>query len=376
MRTPRGSGTCFLLRHARWLLALAVVFSAAAHGEEPAVWSIYAGAAPFRWITEDESKGHSMDCRSQACNRADLDRANLDNSIGFRLGAERELLRRGRFSLAGGAEIALLPTEYNLSQNDLIIVDLLAVGAAGFDLGPIRLLARAGAGGALSDHLPSGSAYFFEGAVEVVLSPAAGIRIGGRRADHAGLRTKEASIVVVARPRARALGSGWEMEVAGGVSAPGVGLGSSLDLTAAPLVQLAAFRRLGRSGDRLGGVLVGVSHESDRRSYYGTTAGNQRGKELVELALQWDRPVVGGPDGRLRILVSVRASDFEDNWAFLHDGDGDVCAAGIEFGVGLGAEVDVVRGEVAALVLGAEQVYWPSCELGELRGRLGLRVRI
>jgi hypothetical protein len=358
------------------LSALALAFATAARAEEAPGWSIHAGAAPFRWITEDESKGHSMDCRSQACNRGDLERGNLDNSIGFRVGAERELLRRGRFSLSGGAEVAILPTEYNLSQNDLVIVDLLAVGAAGLDLGPVRLLARAGLGGTLSDHLPSGSASFLEGAVEVALSPTAAVRLGGRRAEHAGLRTKEASVAVVARPRARALGSGWDIEVAGGVSAPGVGLGSSLELTAAPMVQLAAFRRVGRNGDRLGGVLVGVSHESDRRSWYGNTPGNQRGKELIEAALQWDRPLAGGPAGRLRVLASLRASDFEDDWALLHDGDREIHAAGIEFGVGLGAEVEVLRGEAVGLVLGAEQLYWPVCELGELRGRLGLRVRI
>src|SRR5436190_23079431 len=78
------------------------------------------------------------------CNPIDFARGNLDNSIGFRVGREKDYLTLGPLSLVGGAEAAMSYTEYNLTQVDFALLSATLNGGADLQFGGIRFGARAG----------------------------------------------------------------------------------------------------------------------------------------------------------------------------------------------------------------------------------------
>lgn len=122
------------------VVLLVVAVAATAMAEEP---TSYRGAFHFRWRTTDGKHGHIADCRTEACDRDDFARGNLDNAFGLRLGLERAIARRGQLRLVAGGEAQMLFTEYNLSQRDLVIGELLGFAGGSLDLGPLRLVTRA-----------------------------------------------------------------------------------------------------------------------------------------------------------------------------------------------------------------------------------------
>jgi len=357
-----------------WRVAISIALLApaipgAAQGGEP-LWS--AGAFHFRWRTTDGRHGHIADCRTEACDRADLARGNLDNAFGLRLGLEAPVTGYGAFRLLAGVEGQVLFTEYNLSQRDVTIGELDGVLGGALDLGPIELLVRTGAGGVLNSGGRGGLGRFVEGAIGLPVHRRISARVGFRRAWHAGPSTDEVSLSVLLRPREAAGHGRWNIGWSVGASRPGALVGDDLSLSAAPAWELSVFRMIGESPYRLGLGIGSTGQESAVRTVRGDVPGNQRGKEIFDLTLLADRSVGRTGGIRWRAGLGVRVARWRDRDSLLLDAGGSPVDAGTEAAglASLAARLEI--GESLGLVGRAEQVYWPSLGLGEVRVMLGL----
>ncbi|MFH1176005.1 MAG: hypothetical protein V1750_01265 [Acidobacteriota bacterium] len=220
-----------------------------------------------------------------------------------------------------------------------------------------------------------GVASFLEGGFDVPFGEGVALRIGARRGRHAGPRTEEASVLVVARPSGPE-SSLWALAWWWGASQPGSVLGRDLKLTRAPFWQVAAHRRLGAGRTRLGVTLGAVGHESSLRSPLGEVPGNQRGRSVLEAGLSWER-LQGREDGlRWRWGAGLRTGGFRDDEApFLVGKSGKTVQARSEAALVVGVAAELARLGELSLMGGLEQVYWPGLRLGELRLKAGVEVR-
>jgi hypothetical protein len=354
-------------------VALAVVSPPIAVAE-PAGWRLFAGTFHTAWQSE-VFHGHTEDCRTRACERSDFEKGNLDGSIGWRAGAERAVWRRGRFEVLAGAEVDVVLTEYNLSQRDFAIGELLAAGGLRVDLGVARLDLRAGAGGAaIDDGTRAGLASFVELSAEVPLSSSAAVRLGARRAFHGEPRSDEISILLVSGATDAPDTSAWDVAWIFGFSEPGRALGRSRDLTTAPLACFSLYRRL-PSGLRLGLSYVTTAHESARRTdlYFGVP-GNSRGATIQGFAAALDKDSRAFGNVRWRYGVGVEVSSWEDEYGLLFSSGTRPLEAGIDVAAAaaLGLAIPIHRN--LRVVVGAEQLYWVGIKMGELRLLSGIEI--
>jgi opacity protein-like surface antigen len=355
------------------VLALAL-FVGAAQAQD-AGWGVVGGGFNYRWRT-DGPHGHTEYCPAGACDDADWQRGNLDNAIGWRLGAEQSFHAVGTLRFLAGVELDLLFTEYNQSQRDITLGALLAVAGLDLDLGAVRPLLRAGVGAAGGDG-HSGAAWFWEGGLDVRLAPGAAFRVATRRADYGGPETEELSLLLVATPGPRLPASGWSAAWSWGASMPGALVGDDLELSRAPLWRLAAQREVGGNGDRLGFRLCATSHESKLTSELGDVAGNQRGKWVIELGARWERVLAAGESRRWRLGAGIAtASWWDDGNPFLVDGAGEVVEGDYELAGNAHGALDLRVGGSLWLTVELEQAYWPALELGEARLLVGLEVAL
>lgn len=356
-------------------IALALLAGAAPVRAQETGWRVAGGGVSFRWRT-DGVHGHTEPCPEPACDDADWERGNLDNAIGFRLGAERSLLATGAWRVVGGGELDVLFTEYNQSQRDLTLGALLVVGGVDLDLGAVTPLLRAGAGGVAGDGR-SGAAWFVEGGLDVRLSGGAALRIAARRADWAGPETDELSLLVAARPGVAPGGSGWSLGWAWAACWPGALAGDDLALERAPRWRLAAQRAIGGRGDRVGLLLGATAHESELTSDLGEVPGNQRGKWVIDVGARWERALAGGERWRWRLGAGAAVGGWSDEGnQLLVDEAGEGIDAGVELAATVHAALDVDLGAALALTVEAEQAYWTGIGLGEARLLVGLEVRL
>jgi hypothetical protein len=357
------------------VIALALVAGAPTVHAQEAGWRVVGGGFNYRWRT-DGPHGHTEYCPEPACDDADWERGNLDNAIGFRLGAERPLLVAGALRLGGGGELDVLFTEYNQSQRDFTLGALQLVGGVELGLGAVTPLLRAGAGAAGGDGR-IGAAWFVEGGLDVSLAPGAALRIAVRRGDYAGPDTEELSLLVVARPDDRSRVSRWSVGWVWGASWPGALAGDDLELSRAPRWRLAAQREIGEHGDRAGFHLAATSHESKLTSELGDVPGNQRGKWVIDLGARWERLFIGGDAWRWRLGAGVAtASWWDEGNPFLVDDAGEVVEGDYELAGTAHAALDLELSEPLRLTVEVEQVYWPTLELGEARLLVGLEVAL
>lgn len=340
-------------------------------------WRLFGGSFNTSWRTEG-FHGHSEDCRTRTCERSDFRKGNLDNAIGFRAGAERPLWKVGRLELLAGGELAVIHTEYNLSQRDITMGELLVAGGVSWDFGPARLVFRSGAGVAAHDDGASGLASFRELAAEVPLGGGTAVRVASRDAKHAGPRARDYSILLVmgsedTRGRGSRI-SDWRMTWSFGISQPGGAVGDTLSLSSAPFSRLSVHRRL-FGENRIGLSFVTTAHESRRRTdlYYGIP-GNERGKDIDGVLLTWDREGRAWGDLRWRLVGGIEAASWKDEFGLLLAESGRPLRAGIETaGVG-GLEGVLPIGKRIRFVVGAEKLYWFRIGLGELRFRSGVEI--
>ena len=128
----------------------------------------YAGGFNTRWNTTGWH-GHDQDlCPEaatggpEACNDADYRNANLDNSIGFRFGHERDWFDRGPFKFLAGVEGSFTDSEYNLSQDHIAFFSASAIAGIDYEILTTRIGGRFGAGPFITTDGRSGPQAFAE----------------------------------------------------------------------------------------------------------------------------------------------------------------------------------------------------------------------
>jgi membrane-associated phospholipid phosphatase len=370
-RDPSSRRGASRLRMTAPLIGLLALLGAAPAGAQDGGWRITGGATAFRWLT-DGVHGHTQDCTDPSCDDADWQRANLDNAIGWRLGAERRLASFGRLHLLAGGELEVAFSEYNSSQRNFTLGALLVAGGAQLDLGAVRPLLHIGAGGAAASGGRAGGAGFVEAGLDIVLSREAALRLAVRRAELAGPRMDEASILVVASPGEPAAWTSWEVGWAWGGSWPGELAGKDLALTRAPLWRLGAYRGVGSHGDRVGVELGATAQESSRYSALDGVPGNQRGRWVVDLGARWERVFAAEKAWRWRLGAGAKVGGWRDDGPLLVDESGASVQGGTELGLTASAGADLRLGRGLRLTTDVEQVYWPALGLGEARVLVGL----
>ena len=332
----------------------------------------YAGGFSTRWDTVGWH-GHDQPLCPEAatggpgaCDEQDYRNANLDNSIGFRFGHERDAFERGPFRFILGLEGGFTDSEYNLSQNHLTFFSAAAVAGIDYAYRQARIGARYGAGPFFSTDGHASAQGFVEGALTLPIRRGAALRFSHRLVAHLdpSIRRGESSFVLVAAPEARSV-SRWEFAATTGMSQP-----DSLSLRSAAWQRLAASW-FATSGVHVQASYTATAHESKVETTFMGFPANQRGKTIEALGLG-----VGNLH-RLNDRVSLHYSGGLEvaNWADEHHllvRNGDDVIAGTEFGVAVRAGVRLAFAKHAAIQGTVERIAWRGIDLNETRFGAGL----
>jgi len=371
----------------------------------------YAGSVQTNWKTVGTHGHNQPPCAerrrmalpigwredSANCNPVDFANGNLDNSIGFRGGIERDLLSLGPMTLVGGLEGALSYTEYNLTQMDFILASGAVTAGADVRLGTIGIGARAGAGPfATTDGAEYGFLHTYGLHATVPLRPGAAIRIARQETQAFGGRTSidvygggppgaarselllrrepraiETSLLLVTSPES--LGATrWDFSASTGATSPGGPIGSSRMLRTSTFSQLAAYRDLRWRSWQARVTWTSSAHESILPSTFLGFEGNYRSKTIQGFGLG-----VTKTSGRLFEHFSLRhgagleVADWSDEHELLTR-DKKPLAAGVEIALAADAAVRWHFAPNLALEASFEKAYWRNIDLGESRVALGL----
>jgi hypothetical protein len=350
----------------------------------------FAGGFSTRWKTRG-AHGHDQEhpCQREyaGCDGADFFRANLDNSIGYRAGIEHDFLRSlGALRVVGGGDMSMAYSEYNISQNDILIFGV--TGSVGLDVTRwgFRLGARYGGGGYVTTErdltYAYQSAYGFQTFHELVgtvpLRSGASLRIARRLADKsvgfekfAGNRVQvaETSVMFVASPDVR--DSRWEFTTSSGASKPG-GTGATLNLKEAGWYRLTASRDLPWLGLQARATWTASAQESRLHTNFRGYPRNERSKTVDGFGLgAWKQQ----PLGRFFSLhygAGVEVADWRDDHHLLVNVDFNDVIGGVEAGLVAGGAVRFRIGRGTAIEAHVEQVHWTGISLGETRYGIGL----
>lgn len=337
-------------------------------------WRIYTGGYGTAWHTTGGHHGHDVDCPPQEqrdrCESHDFARANLDNSIGFRLGAEQRREWLGRVDLVYGAELNVDSTEYNISQRDFYIGSAVATAGAVTDFFHVTWGVRAGAGPAASDDGHFGALLMAEGAAEVPLTRAVALRLAHRETAYflggESLRLRDHAVLLVFADAPAT--TRWRFRADVGVSSPGLLFGEDLDLSRAPFTRLTASRRM---SDRstVGLSYLAAAHESTRKTVFMGYPENERGKTINGFALDWTTEVASTPRWFAELGAGFEIADWADEHQLLPEPGGTEIAplAKISIGVPLTPHL--------AVVATSEHLYWAGTSLGESRLAIGISSR-
>ncbi|MFQ5526946.1 MAG: hypothetical protein ACE5GX_11895 [Thermoanaerobaculia bacterium] len=355
------------------LLLLPTFHPTAAGAEDEEEWRLIFGGFGFSFETTG-TRGHFEDCRLKACDREDLRLGNLDKSLGFRLGAERALLRRGRLELLVGGEGDVYFTELNRSQRTLILYEGFVTGSTALHLGFAIPRITVGIGGLVAHDVDLRGAGFVESALDIPLVHSVGLRLAYRETFRSNLRNSDTSAVFVMGTRPRRRTSRWAFETVAGASIPGTFGGRSRALSASPFWQITLYRLFGRAGQRVGLGFDSTAWESERRRDFLGVPGNERSKEIAAATLTWDFPVVQTQAIVLRIGGGIKRAPWSDDSLLLDDDGKVVIGTEAEFGVLVRTDLAIAINKPLFLLLGLEPVYWPTIGLEETRLRIGLRM--
>jgi hypothetical protein len=227
------------------------------------------------WLTSGGERGHTKDCRDPACDDSDWNRGNLDNSLSLWVGAEKRVSDRDRLDLDAALESTVYYTEYDLSQRQFVLVDVLAMAGPRLRVGGIDLLLRGGAGVSVTGDGRGGMALAAEAGCELPVLEHSDLRFSLRYTDHAGPRSFGVGLNLVTRDARRENPHRWTLGWAAGVGRPGVFIGGHRELGAAPFWDFAVYRHLAGSGSRLG-VGRDDRHKSNARTALRGVTSNQR----------------------------------------------------------------------------------------------------
>jgi len=333
-----------------------------------ASWRIYTGGYGTAWRTTDGHHGHDVDCppdeRHDRCETSDFARANLDNSIGFRIGAEQR-----RSWLVYGAELSVDSTEYNISQRDLYIGSGVVTAGAVADFFHVTWGLRGGAGVSASDDGHAGGALLAEGSAEVPLANGVRFRVAHRESafllSGESLRSRDTAFLMVFTETPSA--APWRFSAGAGISSPGLLVGDDLGLSRAPFTRFTAARLIGERS-AVGITYITAAHESTQKSVFMGYPENERGKTINGLGVDWTFDLASTP----RYFVELGAGAELADWSDEHQLLGAVTGS-TEIAPALKLAVGFPITEQLALVISTEQLYWSGIDLGESRFALGVR---
>jgi hypothetical protein len=354
----------------RIILILSLLFASTAG----ASWRIYTGGYGTAWHTTGGLHGHNVDCppeeQHDRCESSDFARANLDNSIGFRLGAEQRRSWLPRVDLVSGAELSVASTEYNVSQRDFSIASALLTAGVSTDFFHATWGLRGGAGVAATDDGHAGGTLMAEASAEVPLTAAARLRFAYRESGlllgGESLRVRETAFLMVFTDTPAA--SPWRLGAGLGISSPGLLFGDDLDLSRAPFTRVTAARRI---DDRstVGVTYMTSAHESTQKTVFMGFPENERGKTINGIGIDWTVEVLTTPRWFVELGAGAELADWSDEHQLLPDPAGNELAPVVKVSVAFPLRPHL------ALVATSEQLYWTGIGLGESRLALSLSSR-
>ena len=351
-------------------------------------WRVFAGGYTSRWKTIGLHGHDQPPCLSfrptHDCNSTDFTRGNLDDSIGFRAGRERDFARFGRLHLLGGAEGSLSYTEYNLSQNDFGLVTASVFGGAEADLWGVRIGGRYGIGPyGTTDQQQAGFMSYSELAVTFPLRAGAAVRFSERNVDTLSRKSgmppesnrrspssRELAVMLVQSPEFSGKAA-WEFGAGVGWTKPGHGIGSDRALRATGVTRLSASRSISKGHMALEISSTATAHESIRSTVFNGYGGNYRSKTIDSVGVGLMRAFDLTHYFGVRVSSGLELADWRDQHQLLTR-DGRELAAGVEhaFTAGVGFRVKV--GQHLAIDTLVQQVYWHTIDLGEARVTFGI----
>jgi hypothetical protein len=370
----------------RLFTVLILFVAGSAHAQTE--WRTFAGGFSSRWKTIG-AHGHDQPLCApikityfhQAtlheypdCNSHDFARGNLDNSIGFRAGRERDFVGLGPLKVVGGAEGSVSYTEYNITQMDLSIFTGAVTG--GLDLAAFgtRLGARIGGGPyATSDGREYGLQLFHEFSATVPFRSGAALRFTRRtsRTNDVHLRAAENAIMFVGDPTGD-IESKWELGSWAGATSPGFGPGDSAELRKTAFHRLSLFRDIPWRETQLQASWTSTAHESRLPSKFFGYDGNYRSKTVNGFGIglrrkaMWFRPLT------LHYGAGLELADWRDDHELLKGAPSRVREAGVEMAVTGNTGIQLHLAHNLALELTAEHAYWHAINVGELRWGFGI----
>lgn len=353
------------------LICLVIVLALRAEAGE---WRTYAGGFGSRWNTTGHH-GHDQDgCELPDCDAVDFTRANLDDSIGFRVGRERDLWTFGILHAVAGADASVSHTEYNLSQRDFALVSTALFAGLDVEFRGFRIGARYGGGGYIAAAAEQrGLLRFTELSATLPLRGGAAVRVSKRNFALTRMEaspSRDLAVTIVAADDAEGK-SKWDFAAATGTTMPGAGAGGDRKLRQTALNRTTALRVLGDSDLQLEVSWSSTAHESSLPSIFRGYGGNFRSKTIegYGLALSRTRPLTERLS--LRWSAGFEVADWRDEHRLLTR-DGAELVAGVEIAAAASAALRVQLRPRLALESSLQKLYWRGIDLGEARCTFGI----
>jgi hypothetical protein len=319
------------------------------------------------------------------CNPIDFAHGNLDDSMGFRAGKERDFATFGPLSVVGGVEGSLSYTEYNLTQADFTLLTAAALAGADLELGGFRVGGRFGVGPfATSDGNESGFAQIRGVHLNIPLGNGVALRVSRQTfnvidphrndADPNALRrdprAAETSMLLVTSPDRRGP-SAWEFSASTGTTTPGGYIGSSRGLRSSAYSIVSMYRDLPWT-DLQGRVSwSAAAHESTVATTFRGFPNNYRSKTISAFGVGVGRahPLPWLPSVlSIRYGAGLEAADWRDNYQLLTR-NGEPLQGGVELGVSADVALRWNFRPHLAFETTLQKVYWHGIDVGE--GRIG-----
>jgi hypothetical protein len=276
----------------------------------------------------------------------------------------------------------------NISQHDVTIISGAATAGASVPWWRILAGVKLGAGPFVTtDAEETGGLWFAETSATIPVTAGAGFRIAYRnttllnREEIDGTRRSprvvDTSFMFVASPapaRTAAPQSLWEFGGTTGVSVPGAVLGRDGELRRNEFQKLSAMRTLPWRETQIAVSWTGTAHESSLPGVFLGYPGNFRTNVVDAYGAGIRRGRALSDDASLRYGAGIEIADWEDEFQFLRDENGETIVGGMELGAALHAGLRLAAAAHFSLEASVEQLYWPGIDIGELRLGIGIVV--
>ena len=355
-------------------------------------WRTYAGGFSTRWQTRGPH-GHDQEPCDRPrviemgpgvflttgvnCNPVDFNRGNLDDSIGFRLGTERDVLSLGPLHLVGGFDGSISHTEYNLTQMDIAIFNASLLAGADIRAWGMRGGMRFAGGPFATTDGYTGLTAYREVSIEVPIRSGAALRFSRRLGTSERIRRQErireteSALMIVATPDAP-LASNWEFSVATGTTTPGKGPGGSLELHESAWQRVTMMRDLRTPATQLAFSWTSTAHESKLLSDYRGYPGNQRGKTINGFGLAVQHSLAATEKLSARYGAGIEVADWRDPYPLLVSRNQQPLSGGIEGALTASGALRYRLRRGLSLEASVQQLYWHDLQLGESRWGIGI----